>query len=405
MKCILHIGTEKTGTTLLQKSLYENRQVLLEEKIYLTEQFGIPNNWHVPFYFCKKYDGHFMKKNNIHSHTDKEVFFSDFSKNFEEELQKAKGCKYFFLTSEHFHSRLKETDDILDLKAFLGQYFEDFTIICYFREQSSMALSLHSTDLKGGGFASLDKFMHRARPENYYFNFLQIADNWSQAFGRENSIFRIYDQRYFFNGDLKHDFCHSLGISRKLLGDEGLRTRENLSLSAFQSVVLREVNEAFLSPQRTLKSETRRAVLKDKILEIDALKQGPIHYSSQRDIYENFRSSNKEFLEKYFPNGEFFKFDDKSPISEKSFSETEVSDLLTKVTNTLVNEVIDLSDDEYTTRESSSIFSKWWSFLDYRLHRWISQNSWLPKQVRHRFIGPTNRRRKRLARKYPDFVA
>ena len=35
MKCILHIGTEKTGTTLLQNWLYDNKEKLSQVGIYL----------------------------------------------------------------------------------------------------------------------------------------------------------------------------------------------------------------------------------------------------------------------------------------------------------------------------------------------------------------------------------
>lgn len=405
MKCIIHIGTEKTGTTLLQKWLYGNRQTFLKNKIYLTEQFGIPNNWYFPFHFCKKYDGHFMKKNNIHSEADKELFFSNFSNKFDDEFRKAEGCKYFIITSEHFHSRLKNIDDIKNLRMFLTQYFTDIKIICYFREQSSMALSLHSTDLKGGGFANIDKFMKRARPENYYFNFLKIADNWSNIFGRKNCVFRIYDHRYFYNDDLRADFCNSLGLDINIFGNDGSKQKENLSLSALQSILLREVNESLLSPPRSLISEARRTTIKDKILLMDTLQKGSIHHKSQREVYEKFKLSNEEFLEKYFPNGESFRFEDKSPKSEKLFSETEVSNLLIESSRLLLSEIRDLSDYGEVHRNNTSRLSKWWEFLDYRLHRWVSENSWLPTQMRQRFIGATNRRRKNLSRKYDDFVS
>jgi hypothetical protein len=44
MKCILHIGTEKTATTLLQNWIYENEAGLAKAGIALTRSAGAPNN-------------------------------------------------------------------------------------------------------------------------------------------------------------------------------------------------------------------------------------------------------------------------------------------------------------------------------------------------------------------------
>ena len=54
MKCILHIGTEKTGTTLLQEWLYHNITSLSKCGIYLSEIIGKPNNQLVPAYFSNR---------------------------------------------------------------------------------------------------------------------------------------------------------------------------------------------------------------------------------------------------------------------------------------------------------------------------------------------------------------
>ena len=44
MKCILHIGTEKTGTTILQDWLYDNKVELSKVGVYLSDNLGKTNN-------------------------------------------------------------------------------------------------------------------------------------------------------------------------------------------------------------------------------------------------------------------------------------------------------------------------------------------------------------------------
>ena len=48
MKCILHIGTEKTGTTSLQAFLNLNREILAEQGYLFTKSTGLQNNRSLP---------------------------------------------------------------------------------------------------------------------------------------------------------------------------------------------------------------------------------------------------------------------------------------------------------------------------------------------------------------------
>ena len=56
MRGILHIGTEKTGLTLLQKWLYSNQKNLSNQGIDLSNILGIPNNIYFPINFNGKFD-------------------------------------------------------------------------------------------------------------------------------------------------------------------------------------------------------------------------------------------------------------------------------------------------------------------------------------------------------------
>ena len=56
MKCLLHIGREKTATTLLQDWLYVNQEVYSRHKVYLSEMLENTNNLAFPSYFQNHLD-------------------------------------------------------------------------------------------------------------------------------------------------------------------------------------------------------------------------------------------------------------------------------------------------------------------------------------------------------------
>ena len=45
MKLVLHIGTEKTGTTACQVWMHENTQILRELCIWFAHSLVVSNNW------------------------------------------------------------------------------------------------------------------------------------------------------------------------------------------------------------------------------------------------------------------------------------------------------------------------------------------------------------------------
>ena len=77
MKCILHIGTEKTGTTILQDWLYYNHQILSNRGVYLSQTIGKNNNREIVSYFMDDFDGWF-KERLITNESEKNRYFKDF---------------------------------------------------------------------------------------------------------------------------------------------------------------------------------------------------------------------------------------------------------------------------------------------------------------------------------------
>ena len=125
MKCILHIGTEKTGTTLLQNWLYDNKEKLSQVGIYLSDSIGTNNNRLIPAYFGETLDD-LLTDNGIANNKEKKKYFSGFLDNLNGEISNAKIKHHtFIITSEHLHSRLTRVEEIQNLYDFLSNAFDE----------------------------------------------------------------------------------------------------------------------------------------------------------------------------------------------------------------------------------------------------------------------------------------
>ena len=338
MKCILHIGTEKTGTTLLQNWLYDNKESLKKNKIFFPSKMGGKQHFLLPAYFQSNPD--LWNTNIIRQHVPKlvkpfyiikDLFKGNYGQAYKErfmnlakkEIESAKAKKIFdiaIITSEHFHSRIKNVEDLKNLRHFLFRFFDNVTVICYFREQFDLALSLYSTALKAGSTAYIEEFLRNVTPKNYYYNNLLIANNYSSVFGTKNCIFKIYDRELFFEKDIRKDFIYSIKKNINLKEFTWNIISSNESLFALQAVAFREINQklSFWNSNRSVRNK-KNIQAKMQILNNDLFRKGNIYSNQSSVIKKLFEKSNQEFFKKYFHSKCFFK--------EKKIIETN-SDLL-----------------------------------------------------------------------------
>lgn len=397
MKCLIHIGTEKTGTTAIQAFLYENRTKLRHHGIYITDSFGIPNNRYIPAYFCQQEDD-FNLIYGLKTQNDKDNFFQDFDANFEEEMEAANGCHTLLLSSEHFHSRLRTRKEIKNLKKFLKKHFKDIQILCYFREQSDMIISQYSTGLKGRESRDFASFAEEFGPETYHFNFLKIAENWSSVFGVNNCVFRIYDSSILKSNDIRIDFLDAVGIDLKNSTFTFRKTGLNSSLSPMQSAAFRAINKAipYWQPEGGVNPRNLRA--KKAILRVQSFQSGSLSSPLQKRIFEKFAESNAQFLDRFFEGDTNFNFKERTNSSKANISSHEIMNLIADITYELSIEIADKNDASNATVYSITKLSYFIEWVDYRIHTWLSKSRFLPKSINLRFKAPAERRRQKLRR-------
>jgi hypothetical protein len=216
MEAVIHIGTEKTGTTTVQESLVLNESELNEHQIHISNSSGLPNNRSLVAYAMNynKTDDFFCHR-EIHSKEAKSNFDELFIKNIHNELSSVlEKAHVVIFSSEHFSSRITSLKEIYKLKELLNKYFSKFTIICYFRPQVELAISHYSTALRIGETRNLDEYVNKeCVPTNYYYNYLTILNNWKEVFGKSNVQARNFDKSSLLNYSLLDDFYNTVGLT------------------------------------------------------------------------------------------------------------------------------------------------------------------------------------------------
>lgn len=351
MKCFLHIGTEKTGSTILQDWLYDNQEKFSSAGIYLSNNLGRTNNRLIPVFFQGFLDD-WALENGIYNELEKDKYFEGFIERLKDEILTAeKNHHAFIITSEHLHSCLRKQEEIEKLYEFIENMFDDVEVICYFRDQLDVVISLYSTALKIDSSSSVVSFVEQAKPENYYFNYLKIADNWANVFGRKNCNFRLYDRSKFISNDIRLDFLSVIDSnfdSKNLNMD---RTSSNESLHLLQSAAFRVINRYIpyyrISGKLYINKDNLHA--KQKVLNIESLKVGKITIEKNELIRNRFVEINSLFFKKYFPMETSFQTSLSAPHSNLAFDDAKkaVEDALefglrlnTNTTSSLTDEQI-----------------------------------------------------------------
>lgn len=219
MKAVLHLGTEKTGTSTIQQTFAKNRSSLMDQGFYFMRCTGGGNDRKLVAY-CHGEDQYevFHKAQSIDSFEKKMQFESQLVKDFEEEVKSLPSSIHTVIfSSEHFQSRLREESQREKLKALLSRFFDEFVFISYIRPQVDMAASHYSTYLKTRGTKDLSEYMERCYPGNYYFDHWRFLSNWEDSFPGQKFIVRIFDRDFMVGKDIVTDTCRAIGIDESKL--------------------------------------------------------------------------------------------------------------------------------------------------------------------------------------------
>lgn len=225
MQYLLHIGTNKTGTSSLQRIFFDNRALLSEYGIaYPT--VGIETAAH----------------HNV-SRALKGVQLDELgmSENWIEELHaECQGHDICLLSSENFHT-IQHPSNVLPLCP-RGRT----KVIVYIREHAVYLTSWYQQAIQSRNTSmTLDEFI-----DHHPANHMTMINGWVEAYGQENVIVRHYERDALKERDIVADFLQFLDpeISRHLAK---VKIASNPSVSG-NLLFFKRVLNVFLSKEESL---------------------------------------------------------------------------------------------------------------------------------------------------------
>ncbi len=308
MNLIMHIGTPKTGTTTIQKMLFENKVALKSNGFHFLQCAGLKNNRALPA--CCVNDRRkddFFTKRGIADREGRLRFREKVLSQFRSELASlGDDIHTVIVSSEQFSERLKSGAEVERFYDVVSPYFSNIKILCWLREQSEMAGSFYSTALRSGGTVCFDDFLEKCRPDNQRYNYYEMLNRWSDVFGIPCVEARIFSRDAFCGGDLICDFISCVSLDLLQVIDRNISSK-NTSINVAGQRLLLVINRCFGGWLKKYRSRKRLIVRA-----IDSRFSGRGFRPSVADyqrIYDSFYESNRLLNEKYFRReGPLFEF-------------------------------------------------------------------------------------------------
>jgi hypothetical protein len=250
--CVLHIGTEKTGSTSLQSSFGLNRHIF-EGGGYFIPQTLAPqtSDGTLKHSFLAlismsdaKFDDDLRRKFHMVDAESLTRGRRDIFRTFCDEMTAVPdSCHTVILSDEHCHSRLNSPEEVQNLKAFLDQFCEKYRIVVYLRPQHELAISQYGMFVANGiydidmlpRFPPAPESAGRTYTNWAYFDYKALLDRWAQVFGEKAICPRIYGTKDLCGGDVISDFISELSL---VCAPLQLPPRRNSDISADAQALL-----------------------------------------------------------------------------------------------------------------------------------------------------------------------
>jgi hypothetical protein len=291
----LHIGTEKTGTTSIQRFFRSNRDLLRGKGVLYPSSPGNENHTGLTVAAQElSRHGPLRKIRGIRTPEQARKFRDELVRDLTGEFHSGT-FRTVVMSGEHCSSRLLDDSEVQWLKDVLSPHFENVWIVIYVRRQDDYLLSTYSTSVKSGATATL-QLPNPETVENRY-NHWNLLARWSRIFGRGNVICRKYEKSALKSGDVVEDFLSVTGIDAS--ADFARPENINESLDAETLEFLRLFNHHIPRFSRQELNPNR-----DNIVRLlSKLSRGPLITMAEGDLARfmgQFSASNRQVAEEYF---------------------------------------------------------------------------------------------------------
>lgn len=207
----MHTGLHKTGTTSLQKTLFDHQDALRKHGILYPKagMSKLPNNW-----------GHHDLAYALRNRQTAQQLWSELRAEAD-----AEGLPNVVISSEELSLLPFLSFPGLEPYKLIAKCFEgyDIRLICYLRPQAEMAASLYNHNVKAAGEQDdIVDFLVRCAKRLDYAHYLNVA---ATVLGADAMIVRRY-QKAHMKGDTIEDFAAQIGLDPSVLPP----TSKNLNL-------------------------------------------------------------------------------------------------------------------------------------------------------------------------------
>ncbi|NNU81576.1 hypothetical protein HMH01_14140 [Halovulum dunhuangense] len=285
MKLLLHIGTEKTGTTALQNWLHVNDKALVSHGIWFSETLDRTTNRKIATY-ARGFDipDESFAAYGLTSPERHTAFRAEVEAGLAREVAAArkKRVGHFVISSEHCHSRLLSPEAVADLAGLLGRHFDEIEVVCVLRPQVDLWLSTLSTTVRAGGKIQPDA--KGPFPKNPYFNYLELARLWQGAFPQ---LTLVPYKRVRSTIDW---FCDRFGLTA---GDFAVIPKVNSALDVHTIALVNNLDRPMAIEGRL---NQNRSLFIEELSGGEPLKLG---IEKARAIQKRFAGSNRELCEMF----------------------------------------------------------------------------------------------------------
>ena len=307
-RCIIHIGTEKTGTSAIQQYFENNREAYIHDGVLYPKLGNGGSQWElVAISQPEPWNDAGLSRNlKIDDAESRDAFRDELTGKLDKQFAKAKNCSTLLVSSEHLHSRLQSPAVINRLKVFLDRWVEDYSVIVYFRRQDRVAISLNSTRIKSGA-----KKVDVGLPTNFnqvprYYRYDRIHADWLQVFGEKSVEARLYQEKRSGPQWLLEDFCETLGLRQN--GKVPVQIH-NPSLDMTGLTVLARLNQ-LLEGDEADEYLARRQIAVQLLSDRYSGKHYHVNRTQAKRFYELFGEVNARLREAAFPAVEGAVFDE-----------------------------------------------------------------------------------------------
>lgn len=301
---ILHIGTEKTGTTTIQEFLHLNRNLLANEGIYFPKSIGMRN--HRPLAslcLSNEKDDAYLRMNNLTEMAQRKAWREDFLAKFEEEISGLKPeIKQVIISSEHLSSLLNHPSEIETLKNFLNKWFTDIKVVIYLRRQDKLVVSKYSTACKAG--IIVKSILPHPAKLRHFVNYQNLLGKWSSIFGKESITPRIFNPVEFINHDLLQDFIRVCKLPENV--DYQIPENKNVSFSETAQEVIQCFNKKNNQGNENRElQKIRHTIFENVNKKYPGPEKKPLRHEAL-EFYKFFEASNNQVAREWFSREKLF---------------------------------------------------------------------------------------------------